>query len=552
MLIARRSLLAAASLTAALPRAAWAQALSAGLFTHGVASGDPLPDGAVIWTRFVGGEGRIAWEVAEDEAFARVAQRGEARASASNDYCAKVDVRGLAPGRPYFYRFLSASGPSFTGRTRTAPARGGDSLGVALFSCANLPFGSFHAYGHAAAREDIDLVLHSGDYIYEIQRGAYPSASEAVQGRVIEPFNETVSLDDYNQRYASYHTDPDMLELRRVKPMSLVWDDHEFANNTWRDGAQDHHPPSEGDFHARAAAATKAYFDWMPIRRPDALSPRIYRSLDWGELARIILLDTRLIGRDRQLDYRRTLMPRIAQGGADAAAAAAAFRAGVLNDPNRTMLGPAQERWFAETLAASRRRGQTWQIITQGVQMGEPAAPADICRLIPDETSAGARQWFNLGARMSTLGLPWNLDSWGGYPAARAHFLEACAAHANNAIVLGGDSHNCWVNNLAAASGARLAAIEFAGGSVTSPGFERTLTRAAPGEREAAMRAANPQLAFCDVTNRGYAALRFTRGECAAEWIAFADVRSPQRGTPTVTRMTSRASTSAGPGPWTL
>ena len=163
MLIARRSLLfAAASLTAAAPRTAWAQALSSGLFTHGVASGDPLPDGVVLWTRFVGGDGRIAWEVAEDEAFARVTQRGEARASAGNDHCAKVDVRGLAPGRPYFYRFLSASGPSFTGRTRTAPARGGDSLGVALFSCANLPFGYFHAYGHAAAREDIDLVLHSG------------------------------------------------------------------------------------------------------------------------------------------------------------------------------------------------------------------------------------------------------------------------------------------------------------------------------------------------------------------------------------------------------
>ena len=154
MLIARRSLLAAASLTATLPRAAWAQALSPGLFTHGVASGDPLPDGVVLWTRFVGGEGRIAWEVAEDEAFARVAQRGEARASAVSDFCVKVDVRGLSPGRPYFYRFLSGSGPSFTGRTRTAPARGSDALSIALFSCSNLPYGYFHAYGHAAARED--------------------------------------------------------------------------------------------------------------------------------------------------------------------------------------------------------------------------------------------------------------------------------------------------------------------------------------------------------------------------------------------------------------
>jgi alkaline phosphatase D len=373
-----------------------------------------------------------------------------------------------------------------------------------------------------------------------------------VPGRVIEPFNETVSLSDYYQRYASYHTDPDLLELRRVKPMSAVWDDHELVNNTWRDGAQDHQYPTEGDFSARMAAAAKAYFDWMPIRRPDPRSARLYRSLDWGDLARIILLDARHIGRDRQIDYRTTLLPRIAQGGVDAAAAAAAFRAGVLDDPNRTVLGPAQERWFAETLADSRRRGQTWQIVTQQVQLAEPAAPAGLTRLVPDSASPGSRQWFAIGERMSALGLPWNLDTWGGYPAARARFIEACAAHANNAVVLGGDSHNCWVNNLAAPSGGRLAAIEFAGGSVSSPGMERTLTNAAPGEREATMRAGNPQLAFCDVTNRGYGALRLTRAECAAEWVAFADVRAPQPGTPAVTRMTSRASRNAGPGAWAV
>jgi alkaline phosphatase D len=330
-----------------------------------------------------------------------------------------------------------------------------------------------------------------------------------------------------------------------------VWDDHELVNNTWRDGAQDHQYPTEGAFGARMAAAAKAYFDWMPIRRPDPRGLRVYRSLDWGDLARIVLLDTRLIGRDAQIDYRTTLLPRLAQGGVDAAAAAAAFRAGVLDDPGRTMLGAEQERWFAETLADSKRRGQRWQIVTQQVVMGEPNAPADLTRLIPNETPAGARQWFAVGERMSGLGLPWNLDSWGGYPAARARFLAACAANANNAIVLGGDSHNCWVNNLAAASGNRLAAIEFAGGSVTSPGFERTLTRAGPGEREAAMRAANAQLAFCDLTNRGYAALRFTRDACEAAWLAFNDVRSPLAGTPTVTRMRAAADVNGGPGAWT-
>lgn len=547
MLLARRSFLVAASLTAAIPRAAWAQALAPGLFTHGVASGDPLADRVILWTRFVGGDGRIAWEVADDESFRRVAQRGEARASAASDYCVKVDASGLQPGRRYFYRFLSGSGPSLTGMTRTAPASGAERLTTALFSCSNFPYGYFHAYGHAAARDDIDLVLHTGDYIYEIQRGSYPSNSEAVPGRVIEPYNETVSLNDYYQRYASYHTDPDLLELRRLKPMSAVWDDHELVNDASSDGSRDHQYPSEGVYAERMAAAAKAYFDWMPIRRPEQSAPRIYRSFDWGDLARVVMLDTRFIGRSPQIDYRTTLSPRLLQGGVDAAQAAAAFRAGILDDPSRSILGAAQERWLSETLADSKRRGHTWQVIAQQVQVAPPMAPADLTRLLPDDSSS--RAYFALGAQMSSLGLPWNLDTWAGYPIARARFLESCAEHANNAVVLGGDSHNCWVNNLPAARG-RLAALEFAGGSVTSPGFERSLTRAAAGERESAIRAANPNMAFCDVTNRGYGVLRFTRGACESEWLGFADVRIAARGEPVVSRFASTPSRAAGPGAW--
>lgn len=552
MLIQRRSLLAAASLTAAMPRAAWAQSLAQGVFTHGIASGDPLADGVILWTRFVGGDGRVAWEVAEDEAFTRVAQRGVARASFASDYCVKVDVRGLQPGRSYFYRFLSGAGPSFIGKTKTAPARGGESLTVAVFSCANYPFGYFHAYGHAAMRDDIDLVLHTGDYIYEIQRGAYPSAEEAIPGRIIDPVNELVSLSDYYQRYATYHTDADLLELRRTKPMSVVWDDHEIANDTWRDGAQAHQTPTEGLFADRVAAAAKAYFDWMPIRRPEQNTARIYRSLDWGDLARIVLLDTRYIGRDRQIDYRTTLGPQLAQGGADAAALVAEFRHTLLDDPNRTIMGAAQEQWFARTLAESKQRGQPWQLISQQLVMGDQIAPTGMTNLLPEDVSPGSRAWFASGEQMSALGLPWNLDAWGGYPSARARFLEACAANANNAVVVGGDSHNCWVNNLAAAGGSRLAALEFAGGSVASPGFERSLTNAAPGQRESMMRSSNPHMAFCDLTNRGYATLKFTRTTCEAEWLAFADVSTPLGAAPTVTRFASVASDSAGPGAWAV
>lgn len=552
MLLDRRSLLTAASFTAiAAPRAAWAQSLAHGVFTHGVASGDPLPDGVILWTRFVGGDGRVAWEIAEDEGFTRVAQRGTARASFATDYCVKVDARGLQPGRSYFYRFLSGAGPSFTGKTKTAPASGGESLTIAMFSCANFPFGYFHAYGHAAAREDVDLVLHAGDYIYEIQRGSYPSAAEAVPGRIIDPVNETVSLSDYYQRYATYHTDSDLLELRRVKPMSVVWDDHEIANDAWMHGAQAHQEPTEGRYVDRVAAASKAYFDWMPIRRPDNTA-RIYRSFDWGDLARIVMLDTRYIGRDRQIDYRTTLAPQLAQEGADAAALAAEFRRSILDDPSRSLMGAAQEQWFARTLADSKQRGQPWQIISQQLVVGDQIAPVGMTNLLPADVSAGSRTWFAAGESMSRLGLPWNLDAWQGYPAARARFLAACAANANNAVVLGGDSHNCWVNNLSDASGSRIAALEFAGGSVASPGFERSLTNATPGQRESMMRSSNPHMAFCDLTNRGYGVLKFTRTTCESEWLAFSDVRSPQAGTPLVTRFISTAGANGGPGAWTL
>jgi len=553
MLIARRSLLSAAVLAAAAPPA-YARGLSQGQFTHGVASGDPLADSVVLWTRFVGaGEGRVAWEVAEDESFARIAARGEGVARFANDFCVKVDARGLQPGRPYFYRFLSASGPSLTGRTRTAPQGATESLTLALFSCSNYGFGYFHAYGHAAAREDIDLVLHVGDYIYEMQRGAYPSAAQTVPGRLIDPVNETVTLADYYQRYAIYHTDADLLDLRRLKPISVVWDDHEIANDAWREGAGAHQDAYEGRYLDRIAAASKAYFDWMPIRRPDPRTARLYRSLDWGDLARIMLLDTRFIGRDRQLDYRTALAPRLAEAGADARALANTFRANVLDDPNRTIMGAAQERWFAETLAQSKGRGQSWQVIAQQVVMGAQIAPPEFPRLLPPDMPAGARAYFVAGAQMSSLGLPWNLDSWAGYPAARARFLDACTANANNTLVLGGDSHNCWVNNLAASAGAnRLAAIEIAGGSVASPGFESSLSNAAPGEREAMMRGANAGLAFTDITRRGYAAMRLTREACSAEWLAFEDVRTPHKRAPSVTRLVSETSQAAGPGAWNV
>ena len=184
--------------------------------------------------------------------------------------------------------------------------------------------------------------------------------------------------------------------------------------------------------------------------------------------------------------------------------------------------------------------------------MGEQLVGAGASAMVAPGTHGNTRRFVAAGERLGALGMPWNLDAWDGYPAARTRFLEACAAHGSNVAVLGGDSHNTWVNNLSAPNASRLAAIEFAGASVTSPGLERPLSGAAPGARESMMRSANPQLAFCDVTHRGYGALKFTREACEAEWVAFADVRTPERVTPTATRLTSAASQAAGPGAWSV
>jgi alkaline phosphatase D len=547
MLIARRGLLVAGA-SAAMARPAWAQTLSQGAFTHGVASGDPLADGVIIWTRFVGGDGRIAWELAEDEAFATVAARGDAQASPSSDYCVKADVRGLRPGRTYFYRFLAGSGPSLVGRTRTAPVSA-ESLSVGLVSCANYAFGYFHAYGHLAQRDDIDLVLHTGDYIYEYGLDEYPRAELTISGRAFDPDHEIVTLDDYYRRYQQYHTDLNLVALRAAKPMSVVWDDHEIANDATSTGAQNHQR-NEGTYADRVASATKAYFDWMPIRRPEPTGIRIYRTLEWGDLARIILLDTRLIARTRQLDYRRGIgTMRLVSDGAGTEAAVEEFRRAQLNDPSRTLLGAEQEEWLAGMLAASKRRGQIWQIVAQQIAMGEQIVGAGAAEMVSPEAHSNVRRYVTVAERLGRMHMPWNLDAWDGYPAARTRFLRSCAANASNAVVLGGDSHNTWLNNLAAPDEtSRMAAIEFAGASVTSPGLEQALAAAAPGARETMMRNANPHLAWCDVTNRGYGALKITRSACEAEWVAFADVRTPEVEAPVVTRFAATPSTQSGPG----
>jgi alkaline phosphatase D len=545
----RRTLLGAIPALAAATPARAASALARGRFTHSVASGDPMARSVILWTRFepsTPGEATIGWEISEDERFARVQARGQATASVFDNWCVKVEAGGLLPGRRYYYRFLGADGPSPTGLTCTAPEGSAASLTFAVFSCSNLPFGYFHAYAHAAARADIDLCIHTGDYIYEYGPGTYPSAADALPGRTLAPDHEIVTLPDYHARYATYRADPALQEVHRVKPFMTVWDDHELTNDAWKDGAQNHQPATEGDWSVRRALAAKAYADWMPMRRQSSLL-QIYRRLDWGNLATFLMLDTRLIGRDKQLDWREAL------AGADSEAAAVramnTLGRGPLADPKRTLLGAEQEAWMRTELRRSKARGARWQVLAQQLVTGAQLASPAIAGMLADDASAGMKQRVMTSVALASQGYGANLDSWAGYPAARERFLAACATDGANCLVLSGDSHNAWANNLKA-EGGRNAAVELAGMSVTSPGFESILTKGDGAQRRAAMLAANPDMAWCDIGSRGYAAATLTREKVEVDWVAFDSVRSADAPAPTITKSTAEASRANGVGKW--
>ncbi len=515
--LTRRSILASAVAATLTP----ARATGAGAFTHNVASGDPLARKVIIWTRF-DAPASVAWEVSEKADFASIARRGSVKSAAARDYCVKVDVTGLTPGTKYFYRFIANDVVSPSGETRTLPVGGLEKLTLGIFSCSNLPFGYFQSYRDAVNRGDIDVALHLGDYIYEYQRGSYPSEKQTVAGRVINPAGEIVALNDYRARYASYRIDPDLQEVHRKLPFIVIWDDHEFTNDAWKNGAQNHQPETEGTWAKRRAAALKAYSEWMPIR--DLPNGRIYRRFDFGTLASLIMLDTRLIGRDKQLDYKTDLkIPEISPRPEDINTAATAFKR-KWNNPARSMLGVPQEKWLSAQVQGSAAQNIPWQIIGQQLQVGLLKTPKDLPKYLPADAPEWLSSRVRLGAAMSGQGLPANLDSWSGYPAARTRFIATLEKHANNALVLAGDTHNAWLFELGTAPDGRVGAIELGGHSVSSPGFEGSL-KMPPEQLAELLKADNDELKWCNTFQRGYLVVTLTPAAATSEWIFLDNIR---------------------------
>ncbi len=511
----RRTLLKGGLVGGLAGAAAPLRAATSGGFTHGVASGEPGPTRMLLWTRYAAGsDTRLHWEVARDEAFAHVVAGGSVTASPARDGCAKAWATGLRPGQTYYYRFIAPGGAkSPVGRTKTLPQGGVASFKIAVFSCTNIGFGWFNAYAHAAEQGDFDLVCHLGDYYYEYRRGEYPSAKATLEGRVV-PLDEAITLAGYRERFATYRADPDLQRLHQLYPWIVMWDDHEVANDTWKNGAENHQP-SEGSFAVRKSASERVYREWMPV------ADEYYGAYEIGDLATLFKLESRHLARDKQLDLVGACKAA-APGKLDAALAA--FRDGAWRDPHRTLLGAKQEAWLASALKASVRARKPWQVLAQEVVVGELLLADAAIEGMPAQS--GYRDLLQCSVAAAHDGVPLNMDAWDGYPAARDRLYQAALAADANIVALSGDSHNAWAFDLDR-KGARVG-VEMGGHSVTSPGAEGSLPWVKPDVLARASVARNPQLKWCDTARRGYMAVELTPQAATCEW-RFMGVR--QKGT---------------------
>lgn len=460
---------------------------SHGSFKHGIASGDPYADSVVLWTRVTPveeGPVSVGWVIAADEALSEVVDSGVFTTDAERDYTVKVVAVGLEPRTHYWYQFRVGDTNSSLGRTKTAPDADAslESLKFAFTSCAYYSMGYFNAYAGVASRDDLDVVLTLGDYIYE-DGGDELLATPVALGRYMEPAHEIVSLQDYRTRHALYKTDVDLNAAHAAHPWICVWDDHESANNSYATGADDHTEGEEGMWTERKRHSIQAYFEWMPVREgfnPNTgSSAHLYRRMRYGDLLEFFVLDTRLEGRDPQ--------------PADTTEAQA---------PGRYMISPQQEAWLLDGLRTTTAR---WKLIAQQTMMSQ-------LYLAP--------------------GQPFGLDSWDGYVDQRNRLFDAFADEdISNVVVLTGDIHTAFCAELTkdptdfsaytpGTSGS--VGVEFVCPSVTTQGFPPVVAEA--------LRLPNRHIRYAEGaldTGHGYVVVTVTPQQCEAAWFYCLSVLTP-------------------------
>jgi alkaline phosphatase D len=505
-------------------------------FNEGVASFDPSQDKVILWTRYTPASQEtskptILLDVAKDKDFKTLVVSQSVQVDSNSDNTVHVDVSNLTSNTKYYYRFRSeiTQAVSVVGETKTLPASGQASeVKMAVVSCANFPAGLFNVYG-AVAESDADFVLHLGDYIYEYQVGGFGTNSmTATLHREHKPAGEIIKVEEYRERYRQYRSDEQLQKAHQLKPFICVWDDHEVANDAYKDGAENHQP-DEGDFNTRKMSAIQVWHEYLPARVTD--NAKIYRNFEIAGFVNLIMLDTRIIGRDKQIKYA----DYFTQTGLNTAAFLAAWQ-----NPQRSMLGQEQKNWLKGKLASSTCK---WQVLGNQILMGKMYVPAELIPLVGQlaagNVDAALLVQFNTvltqlvviktrllqndptltaaeKARVETV-LPFDLDSWDGYPAEREAVYAA--ANGKQLVSLAGDSHNAWYSDLTDANGRR-AGTEFATTSVTSPGLEAIFgtDQATIAGFEQAITLLINDLKYFNAAQRGYVLASFSASQAKSEW----------------------------------
>lgn len=531
----RAALLGAAGATLAVgacaPRIeAFRPASNDGPFRHGIASGDPDQTSVMLWTALTNdGGGYRGVEVASDAEFENIVfESGEDIRYIMMQPLGtlKILATGLQPGQRYFYRFRLGETWSPTGITRTLPAGHVESFTIGVMSCANFPAGHFNVYREAADNGELDLVLHLGDYLYEYAMGEYATENAEALNRVPDPVHEMITAADQVTRHAQYKSDPDLQALHAAAPWIMTWDDHETANDTYRDGAENHNE-GEGSWEARRTSALRTWYDWTPTREPEGDNRKRFGAYEIGDLATLVMLESRLFERDEQLTLDSFPVPSDAdENDPDVLAAVAAWKRDVVGDESRTLIGPEQIAGIRDACAASIAAGKPWRILGNQVIMARVNFPN-----FATEMPAWLR-WYatrdNEFARSMIMRtrfeLPFNLDMWDGYPAERDRLYTALREVNADVITLTGDVHSFWANDLIDHDGHRIG-TELVGASVTSPspfsGFE------APGvDYGKMMREANRDVAQCNMVDHGYVRLTLTPDEALADYVTVSTIES--------------------------
>ena len=506
-------------------------------FEHGVASGDPLQDRVILWTRLSPNDSsarlEVIWEIALDQQFKQIIKTNKVITTAAQDFTVKVDATGLLPNQRYFYRFRFGDKISPVGQTKTLPINP-TKVSFAVCSCSNYPAGYFYVY-REMAKQNVDVVIHLGDYIYEYGADGYATEDAVRLGRTLATDNnkEIIKLDDYRKRYALYRKDADLQAVHQRHPFIVIWDDHELANDAWRNGAENHQA-TEGAFLDRKLAALQAYFEWMPIRPVDEQHTKIYRQFDFGQLVQLTMLDTRIIARDAQLDYADYMTAT----GLDALR----FQADLTNQ-TRTLMGIEQRNWLLGKLQQSTAK---WNVLGQQVLMAKMMIPAELLLSLAEITAGNpsAETLAKMNAQISELVTlkmrmqggdptltaqekariltvaPYNLDAWDGYYYEREILYGTLAQLNKKVVVLAGDTHNGWSSELYSQAGA-FVGVELATSSVSSPGLEKYLNipLAQLQHFEFAFNTLIDELNYCNLNQRGYLLVQFDESQVQSQWI---------------------------------